>query len=56
MIDEVLRSGYGFLVCWPMVALCSKWRLKALPTALLLAIYMVPVWRLYRVLERTICG
>lgn len=56
MLDGTFRAIYGFVVFWPMVALCSRWRLKALPTAVVLTLYGVPVWFGYRVLGYLICG
>lgn len=55
-IDELLRSAWGFAACWPALALCRRCGLKPAPTTAMITLYMIPVWRLYAIVEALVCG
>lgn len=48
--DEIGRAAFGFLACWPVLALCRWWRLSTTASSLLVTAYMIPIWRLYTAL------
>jgi len=55
-LDEILRAAWGLCCCYPAMRLTQRFRLKALPTTVVITLYMIPTWKVYAWLMGWLCG
>lgn len=50
--DEAMRALWGLLCSWPLLHVLQAAGLPSIAVAVLLTVWMVPVWRLYRYIRQ----